>query len=580
MTRNWTVIVTLLGAALAAVSPISLPSARAVSTPPAGPIARVGDRVVDEADVEAAAAAMADHPLRRKNPALWRRMLVDRCVDRELLATEAERKGYGQDPDVQQGIRDREYELLLGEIYRRVLIPGIEPTKHQIDSLRATGLYRGLDLDYILLGPSETGEGRHIVQSLRGGASFDSTARKWSQHPSRANGGHFGWMLARDVDSRIYAELRDAKPSDVFGPFVGSIGSHIFRVRRFQDLAPDSIYRLVKDERTRGLMHDYHAALLEKYHFALDSTQVNAVLFLAATEPVAEILASLGPDGTRPRTPGQYPLGVIARVDGDSLTFRNLVLADRRSWDEGAKLHLQDSDQLAQRCAAALIPALVPRDARDRGIDRDPAVARALRLIREEEATRAMVAHESGGTPDSAAMRAYYEENAARYERPRAMRARAFCFRFDSAAAAEAALRSWLVPGVADSVIAAHGLKSQPRASATTIWPGWYGEITVLDSDSDPVAAAIRGLSPGRLSPVIHSIQGIVIAEPLEREAPRPLSLEEAAPAVRRDAQANRESHWITTVLSGLRAGTKIEVATARLAKLKLEIEGSKKGTH
>jgi hypothetical protein len=500
-------------------------------------------------------------------------------VDRELLAMEAERRGYLGDPAVQRRLRDREYELLLGEIYRRVLVPGLEPTPSQLDSLRATGLYRNLDLDYILVAPAFLEDARQLAERLRQGARFDSAARMWSQHPSKANGGHYGWILARDLDPRSYAALRTVEPGAVLGPYVGTIGHQIYRVRGLQELTPDSLYRFVKEERARGILRNYQASLLEKYHFALDTTQVNTVLFLAATEPVVQILTTLGPDGTRPAAPGRRALGAIARVDGDSLTFPDLVLADRRTWGEGQKLTFRNRTHLMDRCGAALIPALVLRDALERGIAQDPDVARTLRLLREEEATRAMAARESGGPPDSAALRAYYTENNARYRRPEAVRARAVCFDADSAGPADAALRSWLVSGAADAAIAAHGFEPQVRASSTTLWPRHFGEITVLASDSDPVAVALRTLAPGRLTAAVPSVQGILVAEVLEREAPRPLTYAEAEPVIRHDAAAAREDRWIGTVLPRLRAATKIRIDTARLTRMKLAPEGAEKGS-
>jgi hypothetical protein len=554
------------------------PPARTPAPGAGGAIARVGDRVIDESDIRVAAAAMADSPLRRRNPALWRKALVDRCIDREILAAEAERRGYLADPEVQRRIHGRDYELLLGELYRRVLIPGIEPTKPQLDSLRATRLYRGVDLDYILVSAGLAADAKQIAERLRQGARFDSTARLWSQHPSASNGGHFGWVLARELAERSHAALSESEPGDVLGPYSGPFGHEIYRVRAFNEISADSLYNLVKAERTRGLLTDYQAGLLKSYHFALDTTQVNPMLLLAATEPVARILASLDPDGTRSAAPGRRALGILARADGDSVTFRDL--ADVQSWSPGAKMSLQDRDALYARCAAALIPRLVVRDARARGLDQDPVVGRALRMAREQEATRVMVARESGGPPDSTELQAYFAKNAARYQRPRATRARAICFDRDSAGVGAAALRSWLVAGLADSALSARGFKPQPRATATTLWPGWYAEVTLLASDSDPVSVAARGLAPGSLSALVQAPQGLVVVEALERLAPRPLTYDEVAPEVRLDAAADRANRWIAGTLPKLRTATSIRVEAARLAQVRLDTRDSKKGTN
>ena len=77
------------------------PAAKKPASPKAYPtVATVGDRVIDELDIQLAADALADDPARTKSPSKWRRSLLDRCVDRELLAMDAERRGLAQDPAV------------------------------------------------------------------------------------------------------------------------------------------------------------------------------------------------------------------------------------------------------------------------------------------------------------------------------------------------------------------------------------------------------------------------------------------------------------------------------------------------
>jgi hypothetical protein len=64
-------------------------------------------------------------------------MLLDRCVDRELLAMEAERRGLGKEPALAARIADREFLTLHREIYKRVVIPGVTPTPQELAKVRA-----------------------------------------------------------------------------------------------------------------------------------------------------------------------------------------------------------------------------------------------------------------------------------------------------------------------------------------------------------------------------------------------------------------------------------------------------------
>ena len=557
--------------ALGTLLALAASRALAATPPPArGPIARVGDRRVEEADIRTAAAALATDPLRERDHALWRKKLLDRCVDRELLAIEAERQGLAQEPAVQRRIAEREYTTLLGEIHRRILLPGIEPTPGQLDSIRVAGLLRGVDISTIVVPAPYPEDARRMAERLREGARFDSTARMRSIHPSAGAGGHFGWVLVRDLDPRSHDAARTAKPGDVLGPYSSVYGHQIYRIEAFADLPHDSLYTLVKEERTRGLLRHYQEGLLRRYHFALDSAQAEPTLFAAATESVDSILVSLGSDGTRPERGSRPPLGVIARVDGDSVTFRDLTAPELRTWPPGGRLRLASLDELEARCGLALVPRLLRRDARERGLDRDPGIARALRLIRDEEATRAMVERATGPLPDSASLRAYFAANGARYQRPRATRALVACF--DSLGPADAALRTWNGVGLRDSALAAMGLRPQPRATVATLFPGRYAELTVLETDGDPLALSLRALAPGQMAPVTRTLQGYAVAEVRAREDVRPLTFEEAAPRVAVDLREESEGARVQDLLAKLRAKTRIDVVPARLNAVRLDL--------
>ncbi len=555
------------------------PRTTAAKLPPArGAIATLGDRTVEAADIKAAAAALAGDPLRTKNPALWRKALLDRCVDRELLALEAVRQGYDRDPAVSRRVEEREYVTLHRETQHRVLIPRSEATQEELDSLSASGIYRSVDLDYILVPPPLQEEAKHMVERLRAGARFDSTARIWSRHPSRDAGGHCGWVLVRDLNPRSYATMLSAKVGDVLGPFTGPYGVEIYGVAGFREITRGELFRFIKNERTLGLPQSYKEELLRKYHFQADSSEARKLLAAAALEPMESIVASLGPAGSRPREGSWRAIGVLAHADGDSVTFADLAASEMATRDKGGKLHLRDTAQVAQWCAAVLLPRLAVRDAKDRGLARDPAVVRALRLLRDEEATHAMVARESGGPPEPSVLRAYFASHAARYVRPRATRAHVACF--DTLEIAVGALRAWNGVGIRDSALAALGITFQPRATATTLLPRHSAEITMLETDGDPLALSVRSLDKGQLTPAVRTVQGYAVAEILGREASRPLSFEEAATRVTADYEDERETLWVGRTLVKLRATTKIDVVPSRLMAVRLEAVGTKKGMH
>jgi hypothetical protein len=540
---------------------------------PAAVVATIGSRKVDETDIRRAAVALEGDPLRKRDPEAWRRMLLDRCVDRELLAMEAEHRGLDKDPELLARIADREFLTLLREIYQRVLIPGLIPTPEQLRQLRAEKLHRGVDLYYILIRDNLAGVNRQLALRVyaraKAGARFDSLAKIYSGHPpSHAAGGHFGWVLARDLDPASYDDVRKAQVGDVVGVYSGPYGHEIYKIGAFQELSDDSLYNLIYTERWRGIASNHDKMLLAKYHFAIDSTQVRSVVFATASEDPDSILASLGPDGTRLEQGVRPAIGILARCDGDSVTFPEMLRTTPPVLGHGGRIRIRDAEALYNLCARVVLHRLTVRDAKGRGIDKDPLVARELRLTRDEILTTAMVARSIPPPPDEAVLRGTVESAPDRYRRPRATQARVAMFASPESAAQ--ALRAWAATGMADSILEAQKLHVQPRATPTTLLAGWHATVTLLDGDSDALTRAVAGVPVGQFAPVVETGRGWAIAQIVSTEEPRPLSLDEAAPQALRAWRDDAEDRSVLQMLERLRAKTPVRAIPGRLAGVKL----------
>ena len=213
------------------------PSSASVAkrAPAPEPLARIGEGSVDEADIRRAALVMANDPLRARKPALWRKKLLELCVDRELLGLEAERTGFLKDPEVRRRIERESADLLYAAILDRFLVPGVVPTAAQVDTARAGGLYRRVKLKYILSVTDK--EMTYVVhEALRNGARFDSIAALFSVHPSASKGGDIGWKRVGSLNAQSWRAFRTVKPGISSGPTrtrirTRSIGSRRSRIR-------------------------------------------------------------------------------------------------------------------------------------------------------------------------------------------------------------------------------------------------------------------------------------------------------------------------------------------------------------
>ncbi len=544
----------------------SVPHARAKPSAPAGVIALIADRRVEEADIRRAALVMAGDPLRTSQPALWRKKLLDLCVDRELLALEAERQGLLNDAAVRRRIEAASAELLYAAIQEKQLIPELTPNASQIDTARAGGLFRRVKLGYIL-SVTDRKATYEIYESLKNGARFDSVAPLYSVHPSASKGGELGWRRVGELNRKSWGEFRTAKPGDLMGPYFNDQSHELYKVEAIEDPDDEALRRTLVSERSVGLDLHYKIRLLQKYHFALNPEGVSSVIFASATEKADSILASLDPKGRRPKRGVHPSLGVLARVDGDSITYRELAFPEILHRDEEGKSKLEDSRDLLVACSLAMFPRLIARDARERKIDREPSVARRLRLIREEISTRAMVTR-AVPAPDTAAARAYFDAHASRYRRPAARRA--FVAMFASRDTARMARMGWSRGEFRDSIFTVEGFRRTEGRTAGTLFPRFYGEIPIFETDTDPLSVAVRGLEEGQISSLIETPNGYAVAKALGREATRAFAFEEARTNAWVDAREDAENAWVMSQLERLRTATPARIVPARLDAVRL----------
>jgi len=543
-------------------------------------VATVGGRKIDEADLRQAAVVLRSDPLRKRDPAAWKQALVRLAADRELLAAEAERRGLDKDPELEARIADHEYIRLLRQVYDKVLVPGIVPTPDELKQIRADGLYRGVDLYYILIRDDKSAVNRglaeRVLAAARSGARWDSLAKLYSGHPpSKAAGGHFGWVLAKDLDAASYKALRNAKQGDVLGLYTNPYGHEIYKIGAFEDPSDDSLRTVVSDERSRGLLNDYNAKLLAKYHFAVDSTQVKPVLFTMASETPDSILASLGPDGTRPRRGARQPIGILARCDGGTVRFTDMLRATPPPLDETGHMEVQDAGALYALCARAVLRDLAVRDVKERGLDRDPEVVRELRLTRDRILTEAMVA-KSAPPPDDAGLRAYFAAHGARYQRGAVTTARVVMF--GTKDNGSEFLTQAKAGGLTDSLLLSRGIKAIVGATATVMAPGMHSTMTLYDADSDSLSRGASRIGTGELGPLLKTERGYAVVKVLAHEMARPLTYEDARARVRQECVDETEDAWVTRELKRLRAETPVQVTPGRLEATKLTSANNPEG--
>lgn len=542
----------------------------------AGPIATVGERSVEAIDIERAAMALGYEPPRGMTAQAWRRTLLDRCVDREILGAEAERRGLPDDPEVKRERTEREYGILMNVVYEKELVPGIEPKPDEFASIKASGHYRYLDLYYILLRDEAPGARRATAEKIadraRQGARWDSLAKIYSGHPpSAAAGGHFGPVLVKELEPASQDSIAHANPGSVFGPYSGPYGHEIYKVGGWIDIDDDSLMRLLLDERTRQINQNYWDRVLKRYHFTVDSLNAARAMSIFGSESPDSILASLSPDGTRKGLGVRTEAGIVARADDETVTIADIIKYSGAGTNEYGRIGVRDRRYFDTLAARVLLHRLIVRDVRERGLDKDPVVARRLRLLRDETATKAMVARARPADPSPAVLADFIRKNASRYQKPAVRIARVAMFA--SADSARATLRAWNGIGFPpDSTLRAMGLRVREKALSGTesLFPGQVATVAVPESGADPLGLSLRALAPGQFAPATQVVQGWAVAMMTGREESAPLSEKDAAPRALRDWREEMENQWVIELLERLRAKTPVTVVPTRLDAVRI----------
>ena len=558
---------------LAAIAVV--PALAGAKPPPAprGPIARMGDRSVEAVDILQAALSLGVDAPTGMTPKAWRRVLLDRCVDRELLALEASRRGFYDDPAVRRATMEREFSLLMPEIVTKVLLPGIRPEPEEFATIKASGRYRYLDLHYILLRDDPSHQRLRVAERIadraRQGAKWDSLSKIYSGHPpSAAAGGRFGPVLVKDLEPASQDSIVGGNPGDIFGPYSGPYGHEIYKIGGWLPIDDDSLMRLLIDERSRGLTQDYFEETLKKYRFTVDSTNAVQAKSVFRSEAPDSILASLGPDGTRGALGVRPAVGVLGTADGIRVAIADVIREARPGVNARDRVRIRDDQHYRTLIARVLLHELIVRDAKERGFDQEPLMARRLRLARDETATRAMVAKARPVDPLPDALRAYAEKRAGRYRKPAVRLARGAYF--PDADSAHAALRQWNGVGFpADSTLRSMGFRLRPRTEGD-FFPGQAGIVEVPEGSAGILSLALRALDAGQFAPVVQTPTGWAVAMMTGREDAAPLSEDETARRALRDWREETENEWVMNVIERLRAKTPVTVIPARLEAVRM----------
>ena len=211
-------------------------------------VATVDKRPIHLSDVAAAAATLPPN-LRAMPEQVLYPMLLDRLIDQEALADEAERTGLDKDPDVKRQVELAERAAL----QRALLLKDVQPqitdaavrARYEKDIAGKPGVEE-VHAKHILV--DNEAQAKDIIAQLKAGADFDTLAKKYSKDASGTQGDDLGFFKQSDMVPEFAVAAFALQPGQFSQtPVHTQFGWHVIKViERREDKPPT--FDAAKDE--------------------------------------------------------------------------------------------------------------------------------------------------------------------------------------------------------------------------------------------------------------------------------------------------------------------------------------------
>ena len=203
-------------------------------------------------------------------------ILLDRVIDFQLLANEAERENLGADPGVQVALAEARTNVLRDALIRRKIEEGTTEAKlhERYDQLKKSDNFAQPEVHarHILLKSKE--EAMAVIKELQGGADFATLAQQRSTGPSASNGGDLGFFRREQMVPAFADAAFALQPGQITTePVQTQFGWHVIKVFERRTAEPtfeDSQQQLRQDlarEIVTALVADLHeGAKIERFN--------------------------------------------------------------------------------------------------------------------------------------------------------------------------------------------------------------------------------------------------------------------------------------------------------------------------
>jgi parvulin-like peptidyl-prolyl isomerase len=510
----------------------------AAAKPAPDVLARVGDDVVDAAELRAEFVERHGGHARFLGGESEIRAFLDQVIDRRLLLQEAYRLGIDQQKDIVEATNAYAENQAVEWLVSQEIDAKAQPTEDEIREAwktRTTEVYRVLQL--VL--PDRAAADK-AAADLAAGADFGELARERSVGRSRTVGGMLSQVAWGSMTPEWESVVFALEPGQTSAPFESREGWEIDRMVEKATVDPpeysqarNKIEGILKRRKLDTLRREYGDALWAKYH--------------ARIEPGVELAPSKLADEL-----AQAPQTKLADWDGGSLDLGTFA----RGIDFRAFAVLppdQASGHLEQLVRRTVNDFLVRLEVRAKKTVERPEIAAQARAYRENLMERALYADYvlKGLTVSDADVRAWYDAHQKEFVSPERRRVAHLV----TATREEAeALRQRIAKGEDfEELVRSSSTDVQTRKSGGDL--GW-----VTRKQTPPGFEPVFDLKLGEVSQPLQSKFGWHLIEVKAIDPARPQSFDEVKDDLRKELIERRKTELRAEWVAKLRAATPIEI--------------------
>ncbi|MBN1635936.1 MAG: peptidylprolyl isomerase [Deltaproteobacteria bacterium] len=242
-------------------------------------VARVGDAVILDSDLDALLANVPEQYRERYKSPKVQKEVLERLVDVKMLAWEARKRGLDAKPEVKLKIEYLIDQILAKELEADVTenaaVEEDEITAYYNDNTDKFSTPLRIKVRHILVDTQE--EAVDVLGRIQKGEDFAELAKTLSKCPSAKKGGDLGWISKGRMDPVFEKAAFEMEKDEISDVVKSSFGFHIIQV---QDKKPatvkelsevkSSIERILKQESMEDALEQLKAKIKQEITISIN----------------------------------------------------------------------------------------------------------------------------------------------------------------------------------------------------------------------------------------------------------------------------------------------------------------------